>query len=130
MNKVILTGRLGTDCEISNTSSGTTVGKFSLATSEKWKDAQGNLQEKTEWHRIQYWRIPQGLVQYLTKGVQVLVEGKISYSSWEQDGQKRYATDIVVQKLELLSRSKNDSTQSNQQASTPQPSYSEDDIPF
>ena len=104
MNKAILIGNLGRDPEINNTQNGTTVAKFSIATSEKWKDKNtGELQERTEWHRITaFGRLAEICEQYLSKGRQVCIEGRIQTSSWEKDGITRYSTEIIASTMKML----------------------------
>ena len=95
MNKAILIGNLGRDPEISHAQSGVPIAKFSLATSEKWKDKYtGEMQRRTEWHRITaFGRLAEICREYLSKGKQVCIEGRIQTSSWEKDGIKKN-TDI------------------------------------
>ena len=99
VNRVILVGNLGQDPEIRTMQSGDNVVNFSVATSESWKDkATGERKEKTEWHRVVVWN--QGLVNvcknYLKKGSKVYIEGQLETRSWEQNGEKKYATEIVL----------------------------------
>ena len=103
MNKVILIGRLGNDPELKYTPNGTAQAQISLATSEKWKDSDGNQKEKTEWHRIVAWRRQAEFVgEWLKKGQLVSIEGKLQTRSWEQDGQKKYMTEIVADNITML----------------------------
>lgn len=99
LNKVTLIGRLGADPEVKDTRDGKPFAKLSLATTEKWKDRGGQRQEKTEWHRITIWN--EGLVgvaeQYLRKGSQVYIEGKLQTSKYQKNGEDRYSTEIVLQ---------------------------------
>ena len=101
INKVILLGRVGRNPEIKDVN-GAKVAQFSLATGEKYKDRNGNLQEKTEWHNIVAWRNTADFCEkYIHTGNQIFVEGKIAYRSWDTDkGEKRYSTDIVADKVE------------------------------
>lgn len=99
VNKVILVGNLGNDPEIRSFQSGDRVANLSIATSESWNDkATGERKEKTEWHRVVIFN--QGLVKvcenYLKKGAKVYIEGQLETRSWEQDGQKKYATEVVL----------------------------------
>lgn len=98
VNKAILIGNLGADPEIRTLESGDKVANISIATSEKWKDKNtGERKEKTEWHRVSVWGNLAGICeQYLKKGSKVYIEGKIETRSWEQDGQKKYSTEIKV----------------------------------
>jgi single-strand DNA-binding protein len=104
VNKVILVGRLGTDPEVKTISSGNTVARLSLATSENWKDREGQRQERTEWHRIVLWGKQAELAgKYLVKGRQVYIEGRLQTRSWEdQQGQKKYTTEIVANVIQFL----------------------------
>lgn len=106
VNKVILIGNLGKDPELKFTPSGVPVAKFSLATTEKFKDSEGNMQEHTEWHNIVLWRrLAEIANEYLKKGSPVYIEGSIQTRSWEdKDGQKRYMTEIMARQLQFLGR--------------------------
>jgi single-strand DNA-binding protein len=104
VNKVILVGNLGRDPEVRFTSGGKAVAKFPLATSEVWNDAEGSRQERTEWHNIVVWgKQAETCGQYLSKGRQVYVEGSIRTRSYDdKDGNKRYITEIVAQRVRFL----------------------------
>jgi single-strand DNA-binding protein len=103
LNKVILVGNLGADPEMRYTASGTAVAKFSLATSRKFTGKDGQRQDKTEWHRIVAWgKLAEICGQYLSKGKQVIIEGRIEYGSYEKDGVKHYTTDIVAENMQML----------------------------
>ena len=104
VNKVILVGNLGKDPELRYTPSGAAVATFSLATTERFKDRDGNRQEKTEWHNIVVWRqLAEICGKYLHKGKQVYIEGKIQTRSYDdRDGNKRYITEIVADQLQML----------------------------
>ena len=109
VNKVILVGRLGKDPEVKYTPSGTPVAKFSLATNERYKDKGGEWQDRTEWHNIVAWQRTAEIVgEYVKKGSQIYIEGRLQTSSWEdkQSGEKKYRTEIVVSDLVLLSSSR------------------------
>lgn len=102
MNEVFLLGNLGNDAELRVTAGGKSVLKFSLATSEKWTDAKGEKQEKTQWHRCVFWNDRgEKLAQYLTKGTKLVVRGSIDYGSYDKDGTKVYTTDIKVRNVEF-----------------------------
>ena len=102
LNKVMLIGRLGGEPE-SRLAGSTTVANFTLATSEKFKNQQGELQEKTEWHRIVAWgRLVEICKEYLHKGSQIYVEGKLQTRSWEKEGVKQYTTEIVISDMQML----------------------------
>ena len=105
LNKVLLIGNLGKDPELSYTASGVAVAKFSIATGERWKDQDGNVQERTEWHNIVVWRkLAEICGQYLKKGSKVYLEGKLQTRSWDDKntGVKRYATEVVVDDMIML----------------------------
>ena len=105
VNKVILIGNLGADPEVRYTPDGVPVANFSLATSESWNDrTSGEKQERTEWHRLVLWRkLAEIAGQYLKKGSKIYVEGKLQTRSWDdQSGQKRYATEVVVNDMQML----------------------------
>src|SRR5512147_2407928 len=100
LNKVMLIGNLGKDPELKYTPSGVAVATFSMATSEQWKDQDGNAQERTEWHNIVAWRKLAEIVgEYLKKGKKVYIEGKLQTRNYEKDGVKRYVTEIVADQL-------------------------------
>lgn len=140
INKAILIGRLGRDPEVRYTPDGTAVANFSIATSEEWKDKDtGEKREKTEWHRIvAFRRLGEICGEYLSKGRQVYIEGRIQTREWEdRDGNKRYTTEIVASQMQMLgSRDSYDSPRRDdvkRDASGPGPEYSgvqDDDIPF
>ncbi|MGK5092294.1 single-stranded DNA-binding protein [Deltaproteobacteria bacterium TL4] len=104
LNKVMLIGNLGKDPEIRYTQSGNAVANFSIATTDIWKDKQGQRQEKTEWHTVVAWDRLADLAQsYLKKGKQVYIEGSLQTRSWEdQQGQKRYTTEIIAKTIQFL----------------------------
>ncbi len=106
VNKVILLGNVGKDPEIRSTPGGTMVASFSLATSDRQKDAQGNWQDRTEWHNlVAFTRLAEIVRDYVKKGSKLYIEGKIQTRSWDdkESGQKRYRTEIIVNDLSLLS---------------------------
>lgn len=105
INKVILLGRLGKDPEVKYTPSGTPVAKFTIATNDRFKDKEGQWQDRTEWHNVTAWaRTAEIAGEYLKKGNQVYVEGSLRTHSWDDKttGQKKYMTEIVVNDLVLL----------------------------
>jgi single-strand DNA-binding protein len=105
LNKVMLIGNLGRDPEVRSTPSGQPVASFTLATNRKWKDKNGQRQEQTEWHNIVCWgRQAEVAGQYLTKGKQIYVEGRLQTRSWEdkQSGEKKYRTEIVCDNFQML----------------------------
>lgn len=104
VNKVILVGNLGADPEMKYTPSGTPICTFRLATSETFKDRDGNQQERTEWHRVVAWsKLAEICGQYLAKGRQVYIEGSIRTRSWDDnEGNKRFMTEIVARDVQFL----------------------------
>ena len=104
VNKVILVGNLGNDPEVRYMPNGNAVANLSLATSESWKDQQGQVQERTEWHRLtMYRRLAEIAGEYLKKGSQIYVEGKLQTRKWQdQQGQERYTTEIIVDQMQML----------------------------
>lgn len=148
VNKVILLGNVGKDPEMRSTGGGTLVANFTLATSDRQKDAQGNWQDRTEWHNlVAFTRLAEIVRDYVKKGSKLFVEGKIQTRSWDdkETGAKRYRTEIVVNDLSLLSgrdeggssRSSGSSAQHYDQRPASggddfaqQAEISDDDIPF
>lgn len=106
VNKAILVGRLGKDPEIKYTPSGTAVTNFTMATSENFKDKDGQKQERTEWHRIvAFGKLAEICGEYLAKGKQVYIEGRIQTRSWDdKNGNKRYTTEIVANSMQMLGK--------------------------
>ena len=104
VNKVILLGNVGRDPETRYAQNGTAVTRFSIATSEIWKDrSSGEQQERTEWHNIVcFARLAEVAGEYLKKGSKVYIEGQLRTSSWEQDGQKKYRTEVNARELQML----------------------------
>jgi len=104
VNKVILIGRLGQDPEVRYTPSGQAVANFTMATSENWTGKDGQKQERTEWHRIVVWgRLAELCKDYLRKGRQVYIDGKLQTRSWDdKEGKKRYTTEIVANTVQFL----------------------------
>ena len=134
LNKVILIGNLGKDPEVSYTPSGIAVAKFSLATGERWKDAEGNFQEKTEWHNIVAWRkLAEICGQYLKKGSKAYIEGKLQTRSWDDKntGVKKYMTEIVADNLIMLdSRGQSGDQTMNSATVEQEQGTSDSDLPF
>ncbi len=103
VNKVILVGNLGSDPDLKYTAGGTAVCKMRIATTDSYKDRDGNKQSKTEWHSVTAWRkLAEICAQYLHKGSQVYIEGKLQNDQWEQDGVKRYGYSIQVRDMVML----------------------------
>jgi len=140
VNKVILIGNLGRDPEIRYTPSGRPVARFPLATTEVWNDAEGSRQERTEWHNIVVWgKQAESCSQYLAKGRQVFVEGAIRSRSYDdKDGNRRYITEIIGQRVQFLGGRGGESAAPPPPASASEESPAgggaaaadEDDIPF
>lgn len=139
INKVILIGRLGRDPEVRYTPDGAAVANFSIATSDEWTDkASGERKERTEWHRIVAWRkLGEICGEYLSKGRQVYVEGKLQTRSWEKDGVTRYSTEIVASDVQFLGARDSADTyrppepsQSREYSDPPVADKEDDDIPF
>ncbi|MCR9132278.1 MAG: single-stranded DNA-binding protein [bacterium] len=118
LNKVMLIGRLGQDPEVRYTQSNTAVATLNMATSERYKDGNGEIQEKTEWHRVVAWgRLAEICQQYLHKGSLIYIEGPLQTRQWEDNqGQKRYTTEVKALQMTMLDSrgSGNNSGQQNQ----------------
>ena len=145
VNKVILVGNLGKDPEVKVTARGVPVARFSLATTERFKDDSGKFQERTEWHSIVAWqKLAEIVGEFVSKGSRVYVEGKLQTSSWDdrQKGEKKYRTEVVAKDLVLLgSRDKGygvqpprsdqaENPKSNHPASAGAAEISDADVPF
>lgn len=138
INKVILIGNLGADPELRFMPTGDAVARFSVATSESWKDRQtGETQERTEWHRcVAFRKLGEVCGEYLRKGSKVYIEGSLRTHKWQgQDGQDRYTTEIIVDEMQMLgSRSDNGGAGSKSRESSapaqPRDDGFDDDIPF
>ena len=125
INKVILVGNLGGDPETSGPAT-----KITVATSESWKDKEGQQQERTEWHRVVFFsRLGEIVAQYLRKGSKVYIEGSLRTNQWEKDGQKHYTTEIVAREMQMLD-SKGGGQQGGGYQAAPEPDWTEDSIPF
>jgi len=154
VNKVILVGNLGKDPDMKYTASGAAIANITIATSESWTDKQsGEKQEKTEWHRVVFFRrLAEIAGEYLRKGSQVYIEGKLQTRKWQdQNGQDRYTTEVVGNEMQMLGSRGGDgggrpqggggsggggfrSNQPAQETSSQQPAgdggFNDDDIPF
>ncbi len=144
VNKAIILGSLGQDPDIRYTAGGAAVANISIATNEQWKDKEsGEMQERTEWHRVVFFgRLAEIVGEYLRKGSQVYVEGRIQTRKWQdKEGQDRYTTEIVANEMQMLGSKSGGTTasfdQSPQQQSSPAVSSEknssddfDDDIPF
>lgn len=109
LNKAMLIGRLGNDPELRYLDSGNCVATLSIATTAKWKDKEGNVNERTEWHRVTVWgKLAEICGEYLTKGRQVYIEGEIRYEKYTgQDGVEKYATKIIANTMQMLGSNPN-----------------------
>lgn len=138
LNKVMLIGNLGKDPEVRYTASGQAVASFSLATSEKFKGKSGEWEERTEWHNITLWgKLAEIAGEYLSKGKTVYIEGRLQTRKWQdKSGNDRYTTDIVGDKMQMLSpKGERRNEPSSEPSSEPgggyeEPPFQDDDIPF
>ena len=143
VNRAILVGNLGRDAELRYTPGGAAVATLNLATTEVWNDKQNQKQEKTEWHRIVLWgKQAESLQEYLTKGKQIYVEGRLQTRQWDdKDGNKRYTTEVKADRITLLGGGGNGSTGATGGRGTSEPALAggafetsapitDDDIPF
>ncbi|UCD89393.1 MAG: single-stranded DNA-binding protein [Desulfobacterales bacterium] len=139
INKVILIGNLGRDPEVRYTADGRAVANFSIATSERWKDKNtGEMQERTEWHNIVAWgKLGEICGEYLAKGKQVFIEGRLQTRSWEKDGVTRYTTEVIASEMKMLGARDTAGTYRPPEGNTIHqgpgpsiPSREDDDIPF
>jgi single-strand DNA-binding protein len=130
INKAIIVGNLGQDPELRHTSGGTAVCNFSVATSRKYKAKDETWKEDTQWHKIIVWgKQGESCAEYLSKGRQVYVEGRIENRSWEdKEGNKRYTTEIVADNVKFLGGKDGGGGKSGGRGEVPPPS--EDDLPF
>lgn len=116
VNKVILVGSLGKDPETRYMPNGDAVTNFSMATSENWKDKDGEKQSKTEWHNIVgYRKLAEIMGEYLKKGSPVYIEGKLQTRKWEKDGVTRYTTEIIADTMQMLGTKQNSSNSAKSQ---------------
>ncbi len=135
VNKVTLIGNLGKDPELRYTSSGVAVATFSMATSESWKDTEGNTQERTQWHSIVAWRKLAEIVgEYLKKGSKVYLEGRLQYRNYDdKNGVKRYVTEIVMDEMVMLDSRGGGASAPQDSGNAPaqeEPGGKIDDLPF
>jgi single-strand DNA-binding protein len=136
VNKAILIGNLGKDPEIRYTPSGQAVASFSIATTRKWKDKEGQSQEQTDWHNIVVWgRMAETAKEYLAKGRSVYIEGRIQNRSYEdKEGNKRYISEVVATTMQFLG-GRPDQAGGSQASQAPPPDQppdinEDDDLPF
>ena len=130
LNKIMIIGNLGNDPELRYTQSGTPVASFRVATTEKWKDKGGQVQEQTEWHSCNAWsKLAEICGNYLKKGSKVYIEGSVHTRKWQdQNGNDRYSTEVKVRDMKMLD-GKKDSQQPGGEWSQPAPG-GDDSIPF
>jgi single-strand DNA-binding protein len=133
VNKVILVGSVGKDPESKVMPNGNAVVNFSLATSESWKDKSGQQQESVEWHRcVCFGKLAEIIAQYVKKGSKLYLEGSLKTRSWEKDGVKQYATEIVISEMQMLDGKPAESSQPSQGRAVQSAPIADfdDDIPF
>ena len=135
INKVIILGRVGKDPEVKYAASGSAIANLTVATSESWNDKQGDKVEKTEWHRISaFGRLAEIMGEYLKKGSQVYIEGKLQTRKWQgQDGQDRYTTEIVASEMQMLGGKNTQSGNPTPKSHGSAPDFVDsdlDDLPF
>lgn len=137
LNKVILIGNLGRDPELRYTANGQPVASFTLATTESWTNRNGEREQRTEWHRIVTWgKLAETCSEYMAKGKQVYVEGRLQTREWEdREGNKRYTTEIVANQMQMLGRrgesGPSGPSEPGSEPDGPPPGPSgDDDIPF
>ena len=134
VNKVILVGNLGADPETRYSSTGTAVTNFRIATSENWTNKEGGKETRTEWHRIvAFGKLAEICAEYLNKGKQVYVEGRLQSRSWEdKEGNKRWTTEVVANNVVMLGQLGDQArgTGGGPDEEPPEPGQQEDDIPF
>ena len=136
VNKVILIGRLGADPQLRFTPSGRPNASFNLATNAVWKDQEGNQQERTDWHRIVAWgKLAEIIGEYLKKGSSIFLEGRLQTRSYEDNGQKKYITEVVADSIEMLGKKGEGSSSDQSDHVPPDDGYTgsqepADDLPF
>lgn len=139
LNKVMLIGNLGKDPEVRYTTSGQGVASFSIATTEKFKNKSGDMEERTEWHNVVLWgKLAEIAKDYLSKGKTVYIEGRLQTRKWQdKDGRDRYTTEIVGDKMQMLSPKGSSAGSGGRSGGEPTTAYDdpvgynqEDDIPF
>ena len=142
VNKAILVGNLGKDPEVRYATSGTAVATFSVATKDRIPSKDGNWEERTEWHRVvAFGRLAEICGEYLHKGKQVYIEGRIQTREWQdRDGNKQYTTEIVANQMQMLGSQRDDGQKkprpaqqqgpANDWNNPPQPKITDDDVPF
>jgi len=134
LNKVTLIGNLGKDPDVRSTPDGTVVTNFSLATSRRWKDKQGQKQENSEWHRIvMFGKLAEIARDYLKKGSKCYIEGRLQTHNWEKDGVTHYTTEIIASEMLMLgAKAEGGSSETATESQPRSETYADfdDDIPF
>ena len=135
VNKVILVGNLGADPDVRYSSTGSAVVNFRIATSENWTNKEGGKETRTEWHRIvAFGKLAEICAEYLNKGKQVYIEGRLQSRSWEdKEGNKRWTTEIVANNVVMLGGPPGEQSRGmgdEPPEGPPEPGQQEDDIPF
>jgi single-strand DNA-binding protein len=134
VNKVILVGNLGADPDVRYSSTGTAVVNFRIATSENWTNKEGERETRTEWHRIvAFGKLAEICAEYLNKGKQVYVEGRLRSRSWEdKEGNKRWTTEVVANNVVMLGAASDQVRETGPEPpeGAPEPAQQDDDIPF
>lgn len=132
VNKVILVGNLGADPEIRYTQDGTPAASFTVATTERWKGKDGQVQEHTEWHKVTAWRrLAEICGEYLAKGSRVYIEGKLQTRKWQdKNGQDRFTTEIVAHEMKMLSPNGSSGSTGSSGYSPGEPHPMDDSVPF
>jgi single-strand DNA-binding protein len=130
VNEAIIIGNLGQDPELRHTGSGTAVCSLSVATNRKWKNKDGELQDDTQWHKVVVWdKQAESCAEYLSKGRQVYVRGRLQTRDWEdKEGVKRYTTEIVAQEVKFLGGKDGGGSGGGRSDAPPPPG--DDDLPF
>ena len=131
LNKCMIIGNLGRDVELKYSQTGLAVGRLAVATSDSWTDAQGQKQEKTEWHNVTVFsKLAENCEKYLKKGSKVYVEGKLQTDSYEKEGQTHYSTKIIANVVQFLdSKEAGTGTGNGQGGYSPQPQQQQKQIP-
>jgi single-strand DNA-binding protein len=132
LNKIMLIGNIGRDAEVKQLDNGASVANFSLATNEKWKDREGQTQERTEWHKIVLWgKAVEAIGQYLLKGKQVYVEGSTQTRKWkDREGNDRTTVEVRASQVRLLSGSGLSADLDSVVKDEPRSNITLDDVPF
>ncbi len=132
LNKCFLIGSVGRDPELRSTPNGALIANFSIATSDRYKDSQGNWQDKPEWHNlVAIGKTAEIVRDYVQKGAPLHIEGKIQTRQWEKDGQKHWKTEILIEQLIMLGGNKKQEPVDRKTASAePTQEISDDDVPF